>query len=342
MKCCLFFFCFSLSLLCFLAQKPVSAQTNYFPQINDLRMDLWRENYDALEKKLSGMEHARGNETKNGITLNDFFEAFALNNIQFEAKISNWVLDKDSDVSLLARCAYYHNMGWKARGGKFVKDTSKNNLENMAYYFKNGTKDCRKVLARGTHNEHAYIYMIKIAQAMGNKKYVNHYGREGLKHNPNSKLIARAFLFGKLHRWGGSLAEVQAVAHTLPDTPEMKFEKYGFVDYYKAAKAGLEKRPDRAMVFLLSAIKKGGPDAFTYTAIADNFWHIKSYDDAIEYYLKAIDLWPYNASRYYQLSRLYEVSGQKKKAYEAILKAYELQTTNKKYDKLRMWLAKSQ
>ena len=88
-----------------------------------------------------------------------------------------------------------------------------------------------------------------------------------------------------------------------------------------------QKKFEMAEVMLLESIKHDPENALAYSYLGDLFLNKKLYDEALKYYLRALELRPESAENNFRIAQTYYYMKNGKKAAEHFSKAYELDNT---------------
>lgn len=165
----------------------------------------------------------------------------------------------DSYVPYLLRGVYYNYKGWNARGKRWSKSTTKNQIKGMHEYFQLSQKDMKIALSFEPNLVHAYLYLINTSYHSRDGVARGFY-EQGLRVRPESFSLRWWYQATLLPRWGGSYKAMDGIAesaaeyvdknpmmpilfgHKFKDISAIKRKKHGD---YQGAIANLEK----AMVF---------------------------------------------------------------------------------------------
>lgn len=141
----------------------------------------------------------------------DSIEAFQTADPELEEPLTEWIRQRPRSVNaLLARAAFLVRMAWHARGGKFIPDTSSEQITGMDRFFDRAEADIEAALRLDPDHFAAFELSRNIAMARGAHAQLQSAGQKLLEISPLSFLAnSRRFL---APRWGGSYLELARLA----------------------------------------------------------------------------------------------------------------------------------
>jgi tetratricopeptide (TPR) repeat protein len=108
-----------------------------------------------------------------------------LNAPQFEAKLSEWVReDKESAIPRLVRAQYYHDIGWKTRGSRFMSEIQAKNGLSFANYMAKAGDDIEVAVRLDSKNPYAQFLRLRILLGGGNSPEMKKAFREAIARHP--------------------------------------------------------------------------------------------------------------------------------------------------------------
>lgn len=128
----------------------------------------------------------------------------------------------DSPSPHLARAAYYVNLGLRARGTAWTRNTSAWNLKRMGFYFDWAQRDLDRVYEISDHLVQPYELALTMAKQRGTPESRRMLYDAGLKRDPGSYDLHETYLYSLDTRWGGEPGQTESF---LADIRE-KFEEY--------------------------------------------------------------------------------------------------------------------
>ncbi len=284
-----------------------SIQENKYP-ILVIRNMLLNKDFEKLNTALEGYQKAYEQDIANEDKLLDvYLQAFIFKESSSKALLDEWVKSFPNNYQpYLARASYYFNMGWKARGGKYISETTDNQIEGMEDYFAKANEDIKNVLAKKQDNIVPYYLLINIYKSVGNHDSVKAITEKGLEKCPSSFRIRSAYLLATTPRWHGSYEEMERfVAESqqyISQNPRIGL-LLGYVYYDKGNMQAISKNYEEALKLLDKAISFGSWDLF-YNERADIYDRLKRYDEALADINTAIDMNPQNADFYYRRANI--------------------------------------
>jgi tetratricopeptide (TPR) repeat protein len=163
-----------------------------------------KRDYDAVDKQLNAVLEAYRAGRSSDVEAWWIFEFFRGSNPSGEPLMSEWVAKHPkSEAAHLAQAYYYAGMGWNARGTKFAAETSRNQMEAMASYFRKAMQsiDAAEKLSRKPSLE--WALRIEIMKSAGDPEIQAVY-RRALEKYPDGMVVPQAYLLAATPRWGGS------------------------------------------------------------------------------------------------------------------------------------------
>lgn len=145
--------------------------------------------------------------------IHDAFNVFNTSSSEYETLLDEWVQNSRNDwVPLLARAVHYDGLAWRARGGKWAKDTSEAQFRGMAEGFALASQDIRAALRIDPRIFYAYCILMKMNRSTGDQERGKLLVRKALEIAPASYLIRRQHMQLLLPRWGGSYEAMEKFA----------------------------------------------------------------------------------------------------------------------------------
>jgi tetratricopeptide (TPR) repeat protein len=106
----------------------------------------------------------------------------------------------------------YLAMAGKARGGAYIRDTPRSNIEAMDRLLTEADADLQRAIALNPKITPAYVAMIRIGQMSFGDTYMLKAARRGLTIAPDSYAIYGMYSGAEEPRWGGTLQLMQQIA----------------------------------------------------------------------------------------------------------------------------------
>jgi hypothetical protein len=166
---------------------------------------------DAYLSEVAKKQLAQGESA--GLLDRIYFSYFADTSPQTHALIEAWKRQRPKSAFALTAIGRYEvDMGWRARGGQYTKDTPAENFQRMDQWFKLARRDLDQAVALDRRVLPAYSGMISIARAHGDRDYEREASGKGLAVDPANYSIYSQLMAMAEPRWGGSLDEMKQIA----------------------------------------------------------------------------------------------------------------------------------
>jgi tetratricopeptide (TPR) repeat protein len=134
-----------------------------------------------------------------------------LNAPQFEAKLSEWVReDKESAIPRLVRAQYFHDIGWKTRGSRFMSEIQAKNGLSFANYMAKAGDDIEVAIRLDSKNPYAQFLRLRILLGGGNSPKMEKAFREAIARHPAYYALYSTRLLSLTPKWGGDLQSMYA------------------------------------------------------------------------------------------------------------------------------------
>lgn len=122
----------------------------------------------------------------------------------------DWVkASPTSPAAYLARGVFYSTLGWSERGTKYFKDTAKEQIDGMQFYFEKALSDFEKAKSLNPKLLHALCYEMEILMNFGDRGSVKMLRDQALSINPHSVTARWYYISSILPRWGGSIDQIK-------------------------------------------------------------------------------------------------------------------------------------
>ena len=187
--------------------SPTYAATDEQP---DLRALLAQREFKSLDDAVLNLEKAFTDGTLSerqfGRKFAPLYEAPA----ELEPTFNDWIATSSQPVlARIARGSFYLTHGWRARGDKFMSQTSSQKIERMTTYFNQSKTDFDAVLAQKPDCSLCYGPLVSIAGALGERKHKTEMFQKAIKLNPKSYWAVTAYFSFLSPKWGGAPNEAQ-------------------------------------------------------------------------------------------------------------------------------------
>ena len=183
-------------------------------------------------------------------------DAFATADPEVTAQLNAWVAATPASFAAhLARATHGVRVAWAKRGNKFVKATNADNLVEMRVALDAAVRDADRALALRPRLVAAQRVRLK---AQLGRAQMEAALAEALAACPTCFLVRVAYVANRTPRWGGSYAEMLAVASAAPvdANPRLRLLP-GYVDVDQANRLMIDDKPDEALAAIERACALG-------------------------------------------------------------------------------------
>jgi tetratricopeptide (TPR) repeat protein len=261
------------------AEIPVSRQPRpslAFDDYLQLRKLLETRQFDALNEKIDGYQKAFAEDFGKDYLAYQSFEVFQIARTDYEELFFAWADHSPRHYAPhLARASFYYSPGWKSRGYRFAGETSTEQFEGMHKNFAKALKDIDVALSIKTDLMPAYVLLISIYKAGGERADKVDAINRALKLFPRSFFTWSNSLRTLEPRWGGSYAAMenfvkQAEPHF--DANPLFSALYGYIYYDQAKIFDAQEKHQDAITLYTRALEYGDhPDFYFGRAEAYHF-----------------------------------------------------------------------
>ncbi len=196
----------------------------------------------------------------------DAGEAFASSEPELLPLLDAWVKSApDSFAPYLARGAYWTEVAYARRGGKFVSETPNSRLAAMYDALRNATPDLARALELKPHLVAAMRRELLGHRPGGRRAEMDAVIASAIAACPTCYQIRVTHLYDLSPRWGGTYGEMAAfVARALAAGGAALRPLRGFIDYDMADQLFRAKKLDEAAAALQNALDYGDAWEFYY------------------------------------------------------------------------------
>lgn len=215
--------------------------------------------YDELQSFLSGLQSGMEQDISKEDRLVDAFEGFEIPDPAARSLFSDWVKKyPDQWPGLAARGVYFTNLGFEARGRKWIYKTTQKQIDGMVMFFELAKADLEKAVKLKPQCVPALRRLIAIESALGNaSEAVSRYSGN---YPESYRLRAQGVHFLR-PRWGGSYEAMSAYigeCRRYANVNSRMRDLEGFVQFDKADLLYRDKRYDEASALTQEAIGMSG------------------------------------------------------------------------------------
>ncbi|MEO8878141.1 MAG: DUF4034 domain-containing protein [Polyangiaceae bacterium] len=211
-----------------------------------LRAMLARKRYGDLTAAFEKFQDAFEADVKKEYWIFDASEAFSSAEPGIKDQLDAWVMaTPDSFAPYLARAAHWEAVGHARRGGKFVSQTSRGDLNAMSDAFVPARADLAKAISLRPKLVAARRLQMRVAEQNGARNEIDQLIADSLAIAPDSYQIRVTYLFYSVPKWGGTMELMNDFARSSRSSknPKMRLLQ-GYPDW---ARAHIENRAkDRA------------------------------------------------------------------------------------------------
>lgn len=165
--------------------------------------------YDELDSLLDRLVKRYDKDSQFEGTVDIAFDAFFRAGPELEPLLTEWIARRPrSYVAYLARGVHYAKVGWSTRGTRYFHETTKQQLDGMAFYFEKALKDLDQAYALNNRLVHALCYKMDILMNFAARDQIRALRDRALEIDPLSLKARWYYITTILPRWGGSIPEV--------------------------------------------------------------------------------------------------------------------------------------
>jgi TPR repeat protein len=205
-------------------------QAEFRRSIKPLDTMLYDKKVDQLDKALNAMLVAHEAGRMSDALVHLAFKRYDNSPVAWEPLLREWVAKyPGSHAARLALAYHLTSRGWAARGAKFAKDTSQQQLAEMQKYFRQALKVYDEADALGKKPTLSIAQRIWISQStpgLGLDK--EELYRDAIKAYPDTLQVRIRYLEMSEPKWGGSIEEMQSVIDDGKSLPaaDQRYLKY--------------------------------------------------------------------------------------------------------------------
>jgi hypothetical protein len=170
---------------------------------------LRQSRFDALDRKMNGLQHAyeAGRLADEGL-LHEF-RAFYDTDPALEPQYDAWLTHyPQSYAARLARGIYLRYLGNEARGTRYVSETPRAKLDLMATYHERAARDYEESLKLTAKPLLTYHAILSVAMYEGGRELSRQVLDDSVRIDPRNFVVRYKYLMTLQTRWGGSLQDM--------------------------------------------------------------------------------------------------------------------------------------
>lgn len=170
-----------------------------------------RKDVRTLESKLSALLQQHFSDTGQSEAIHYVFESFVDETADADAISQQWLQQApDSAYANLARGRYLRALAWKSRGGKWARETPREDMRKMSEYFGQAVPLLRKAIGIEPRLMPAYVSLLDIGMADSEPKLEKYAVEAGFAQDPACVDLLTKQLQSLEPRWGGSYTQMEA------------------------------------------------------------------------------------------------------------------------------------
>ena len=274
----------------------------------EIRALFKNERFGALSAMMDKYVSAMEEDPVDEFRLDSFLGIFTEANPDTERLLLKWKETFPYNYQpYLALAEYYCNQGWESRGGRYAKDTSDEQFQGMHDHFQKAEENIVKALKIKPKLMPAYQLLINMYNAYKPEIEENQVIQAALELFPHSVLIWSSCITAKEPRWGGSYAQMQALAQEAEqyNTINPNLTKlYGRIAIDQSWYLKQDKKYNEAIALLKDALTFGESSRIHHEIAEIYYYKLKDYPRALEECNEAIRF--AGAAGYYLLrSKIY-------------------------------------
>jgi len=314
-------------------------------QVAEMRQYFENQDFEALNLILEDFQNDLEIDTGAEFKVHDAFSIFETTLPHYAKLFEAWLdYSPERYAPYLARAHYYYAKGWQSRGHRIAKDTSAEQMSGMRFYFQKSAADAEAALDINPRLLKAYAVQLCIANITGdNGGEVAAIGK-ALDLYPDSFLIRSTYMWANEPRWGGSYAEMEAIAKEAEayaqDNPALT-SLYGFIYCDQGRRMMRRKKYRQAMAHFNRAISYGDHWSFYKERARCYHYYLKDPGLALEDIEQSIFIRPTRQESYRLRSKIHYKNKDMENALEDLLAAELFKPGDSKTQAWRQWAGKN-
>ena len=166
--------------------------------------------FQELDSEFSAAQRRFERGELTGDEARNAFRAFYPVDSDLAARYDQWVTAfPRSYVARLARAIYYKERGLEDRGGKYIQETSKAQIDKMDSSFGKAIKDFGDSLSMTPKPFLSYLHMLDIGRQYVPASYSRRLYDHAVALDPSSIAVRQKYMLALSAKWGGSLHSMQ-------------------------------------------------------------------------------------------------------------------------------------
>ena len=191
-------------LLLSFASFPVRSEDSHVLQA------LARKDFSFLNTTLNGVQRSFEEGHLSEIELRNAFRPFRNLNSQQQEALRAWPKNSpDSYAAQLALGIFLKSAGWEARGGKFISETSSQQINEMLRLFELSRSELNRSLRFAEKPYLTVFHLLDIARAEGDHVAELALLTQANRLLPSNHLARNRYLVSITPRWGGSYEQMR-------------------------------------------------------------------------------------------------------------------------------------
>jgi tetratricopeptide (TPR) repeat protein len=176
----------------------------------DASESLRRGKFQQLDAEFSAVQQRFERGEITGDEARNAFRAFYPVDPDLAAKYDQWVATfPRSYVAHLARAIYYKKRGLEDRGGKYIQETSRTQIDKMDDSFGKAIKDFGDSIPMTAKPFLSYLHMLDIGRQYVPASYSRTLYEHAVTLDPSSVAVRQKYMLALSTKWGGSLDSMQ-------------------------------------------------------------------------------------------------------------------------------------
>ena len=183
------------------------------PSFAEIKAVFQDDHPELLEQKFQSYQDANLSDPNQRGLLGRAMGVFAVDDPEVGAFVDKWIsLAPHSRFALLARGILYVRLAYDARGSDTRGNTSQDNFRRMHELMAKGRADLEAALAADPKLITAYVELIRLGPATGDRELIEYAARAALAVDPTDVDVYLMWMRACQPRWGGSMWQMQEVA----------------------------------------------------------------------------------------------------------------------------------
>ena len=183
------------------------------PSFDEIKEALNQPQVELVEQKFQRYEDLSLTEPAQRGLIGRALAWFGSDKPEIGALVDKWISRAPrSPFAQTARGMHYVNMAYNARGSEWAQDTPRDKFHNMQELMTKARADLEAAIATDHKLVPAYIELISLGSATGDRELIEYAARTALTVDPTDENVYLFWMRACQPRWGGTMWQMEEVA----------------------------------------------------------------------------------------------------------------------------------